>query len=402
MSEEKPTPDLPTDLRRRAEEVLEQQPGMLSKMQPDDLQHLIHELQVHQIELELQNDELRRTQRELEASRDRYADLYDLAPIGYFTLSETGLILEANLTAASMLGVERVSLIKIPLTQFINREDQDSFYSCRKQLFETQAPQACEIRLLRNDKSQFWARIEAITAQSSAGDGIVCRATVSDVTEQLWAKQQIEAALAEKEVLLKEVYHRVTNNLQALIYLIEIQAEKVVDPELHQMFAVLVGQITSLQQVHRRLYLSENLVQIELGEYLEELTSNLLHALGSDREISLYVDVAGHLVNANIAISCGRIVIELVTNAFKHAFPEDWPGDREIRVGLRAREDGYLLVVSDNGVGLTPGFDLRASESMGLKLVEAWVTHHLDGSIELDGHTGTTVKISFPAPKNTS
>jgi PAS domain S-box-containing protein len=402
MSEKNPIPDLPADLRRRAEEVLEQQPEVLSKMQPDDFQHLIHELQVHQIELELQNEELRRTQHELEASRDRYADLYDLAPIGYFTLSEKGLILEANLTGASMLGVERVSLIKRPLTQFINRQDQDTFYMCRKQLFETQAPQVCEIRLLRNDKSQFWARIEAIPAQSSAADGIVCRATVSDVTEQLWAKQQIEAALAEKEVLLKEVYHRVTNNLQALIYLIEIHAEKVVDPELHQMFAVLVGQVTSLQQVHRRLYQSEDLVQIELGEYLEELTSNLLHALASDREISLYVDAAEHLVNANIAISCGRIVIELVTNAFKYAFPQDWTGDQEIRVSFRAREDDYLLVVSDNGVGLIPGFDLRATESMGLKLVDAWVTHHLDGSIELDGHTGTTFKINFPAPKNTS
>lgn len=402
MSEKKPIPDLPADLRRRAEEALERQSGVFRKIQPDDVQHLIHDLQVHEIELELQNEELRRIQRELEASRDRYADLYDLAPIGYFTLSEKGLILEANLTGASMLGVERVSLIKRPLTQFINREDQDTFYLQRKQLFETQAPQVCEIRLLRNDKSQFWARIEAIPAQSSAGDGIVCRAMVSDITEQLRAKQQIEAALAEKEVLLKEVYHRVTNNLQALIYLIDIHAETVVDPEVHKMFAVLVRQITSLQQVHRKLYQSENLVQIEIGEYLKELTGNLLHALGSGREISLYVDATEHLVNANIAISYGRIVVELVTNALKYAFPEDWPGDRQIRVIFQAREDDYLLVVSDNGVGLPTGFDWRATKSMGLKLVDTWVTRQLDGSIEVDSHTGTTFKISLPAPTRTS
>jgi PAS domain S-box-containing protein len=402
MSEEKPTPDFSADLRRRAEEVLKRQPEALRNMQPGDVQHLIHELQVYQVELELQNEELRRTQRELEASRDRYVDLYDLAPIGYFTLSEKGLILEANLTGASMLDVERVSLIGRPLAQFILRADQDTFYLRRRQLFETQAPQVFEIRLLRNDESRFWARIEAIPAQSSSGDRIVCRATVSDITEQLRAKQQIEAALTEKEVLLKEVYHRVTNNLQALIYLIDINAAKVVDPEFHQMFAAIVGQITSLQQVHRSLYESEDLAQIELGAYLKELTSNLLHALGSGREISLYTDATEHLVNANFAISCGRIVVELVTNALKHAFPEDSSEDQEIRVSFQEREDDYLLIVSDNGVGLPTGFDWRATESMGLKLVDAWATRQLAGSIELDGRQGTTFKIIFPPPKNTS
>jgi PAS domain S-box-containing protein len=402
LSEEKPIPDLPADLRQRAEEVLERQPGALGEMQPDDIQHLIHELQVHQIELELQNEELRRTQRELEASRDRYADLYDLAPMGYFTLSEKGLILGANLKGASMLGVERVSLIKRPLTQFINREDQDTFYLCRRQLFETQAPQVLEIRLLRNDKSQFWARIEAIPAQSGTGDGIVCRATVSDITELLRAKQQIEAALAEKEVLLKEVHHRVLNNLQALVYLIDTRAEKVVDPEVHHVLATIVGQIKSLAQVHKRLYQSKDSVQIEISEYLEELAINLLQALGGGREISLYVDAAKNFVNEDIALVCGRLVNELVTNALKYAFPGDWQGDRVIRVAFRAREGDYVLIVSDNGVGLPPGFDWRATKTMGLTLVDIWVTRQLEGSIELDSHMGTTFKMSFPAPKNKS
>jgi PAS domain S-box-containing protein len=399
LSEQTSIPHLAADLRKRAEEVLERQPGALREMQPDDIQHLIHELQVHQIELELQNEELRRTQGELEASRDRYADLYDLAPIGYFTLSEKGLILEANLTGASMLGLERVSLIKRPLSQFINREDQDAFYLCRQQLFETQAPQVFEIRLLRNDKSQFWARIEAILAQSSAGDGIVCRAAVSDITDQLRAKQQIEATLEEKEVLLKEVHHRVLNNLQVLIHLIDMQAAKVVDSAVHHMLTVLVGQIKSLAQVHKRLYLSKDSVQIEIGEYLEALTINLLQALGGGRAISLQVDAAKHYVNADTALICGRLVNELVTNALKYAFPGDWQGDRVIRVEFRAREDDCVLVVSDNGVGLPPGFDWRTAESMGMTLVDIWVTGQLEGSIELDSHVGTTFKMSFPAPR---
>ena len=125
-------------LRQRAEEQVQgmgvEDVGMLS---PEAAQQLVHELRVHQIELEMQNEELRRMQEVLEASRARYFDLYDLAPVGYFTLSEQGLILEANLTAATMLGVPRGALVKQPLTRLIVPEDEDIYYLHRKRLLET-------------------------------------------------------------------------------------------------------------------------------------------------------------------------------------------------------------------------------------------------------------------------
>jgi PAS domain S-box-containing protein len=408
MTQEETGPDKFANLRRRAESQrdasLEAPPGRsvdIDSLSPQEVRHLVHELQVHQIELDMQNDELRRTQRELEASRDRYADLYDFAPVGYFTLNEASLILEVNLTAAAMLGLERGHLIQQPLTRLILRQDQDIFHVHRRQLFATGSPQVCEIRLVSMDGSQFRARLEAIPGQSNEGQAL-CRVAVSDITQQARAKQQIESALAEKEELLKEVYHRVTNNLQALVYLIEIHAEQVVDPEVEKMLAVLAGQITALQQVHQKLYQSEDLVQIEIGQYLQELAINLLQALGGGRQISLHVDAAEHLVNQNIALVCGRIVNELVTNALKYAFPVGRLGERRIRIEFRVDESDYMLMVSDNGVGLPQGFDWRATQSMGLKLVDSWVTSQLEGGIELDSHTGTTFKISFPAPKNTS
>ena len=110
------------------------QPADLDKIAPEEAKRLLHELHVHQIELEMQNEELRRAQQELEASRTKYFDLYDLAPVGYVTLSEKGLILEANLTAANLLGVERGQLLQQPLTRFIVSEDQDICYRHRKQL----------------------------------------------------------------------------------------------------------------------------------------------------------------------------------------------------------------------------------------------------------------------------
>ena len=138
-----------SDLHRRAQEKLKKKHK--DKIPPVDVQNVVHELEVHQIELEMQNEELRLTQQELSASREKYFDLYDLAPVGYFSVSENGLILEANLTAAVMLGKERSHLGGQPLSRFIIKEDQDLYYLCHKQLLETRSPQVREIRMVRKD-----------------------------------------------------------------------------------------------------------------------------------------------------------------------------------------------------------------------------------------------------------
>ncbi len=179
-------------LRRQAEE----RSGTMEKLDPEALSTeetrlLLHELRVHQIELEMQNEELRRGQQELEASQSRYRDLYDFAPVGYCTLSEKGLILEANLTAASLLGVNRGAVIQQPITRFILADDQDIYYRHRKQLFETGAPQVCEMRMLRRDSAPFWARVEGSAARHTDG-APVCRCVISDIADQKRAEEERE------------------------------------------------------------------------------------------------------------------------------------------------------------------------------------------------------------------
>jgi two-component system cell cycle sensor histidine kinase/response regulator CckA len=202
MKDEQTTPNGASDLRRRAEEKARAEAAdvNLEALSPEAARQLLHELRVHQIQLEMQNEELRRAQGELEASWARVFDLYDLAPVGYLTLSEQGLILEANLTAAKLLGVERSRLARQPVTRFIVREDQDIYYLHRKQLFETQEPQVCEMRMVRKGGSQFWARVEATAAQDGESGAPVCRAVVSGIT----ARKQAEEALRESEWKLKE------------------------------------------------------------------------------------------------------------------------------------------------------------------------------------------------------
>ena len=169
-------------------------PDELALLSAEEARKMVHELRVHQIELEMQNEELRRAQLELDASRARYFDLYDLAPVGYCTLSDTGLILEANLTAATLLGLARSALVKRPISQFTVKADQDVYYLHLKALRASGEPQSCELRMVKHDGTEFWARLTATDAQDA--DGIPKhRLVLSDITD----RKLMAAAMQESE-----------------------------------------------------------------------------------------------------------------------------------------------------------------------------------------------------------
>jgi PAS domain S-box-containing protein len=153
-----------------AAEEAAKSPKALEDLSPEEARLMLHELRVHQIELEMQNEELRRTQAELHAAQARYFDLYDLAPVGYFTLSEQGLVLQANLAAATALGADRRGLLKQAFTRFIAKEDQDVFYLLRKQVLETGGPGSCELRMVPPGGEGFRAHLAATAAKGNAGE----------------------------------------------------------------------------------------------------------------------------------------------------------------------------------------------------------------------------------------
>ena len=215
-------------LRRRAEALALERAGPLPEeaeaLAPEAARRALHELQVHQIELEMQNDELRRTQEELETSRARYFDLYDLAPVGYVTLSEQGMILEANLTAAGLLGVARGSLVKQPLSRFVLREDQDIYYLHCKLLFETGSPQAWELRMLKKDAAPFWMRVEASTTRDADGTS-AWRAVLSDITESKRAERAIQATNAELQEFAYALTHDLREPLRMVVNFTQLLAQ---------------------------------------------------------------------------------------------------------------------------------------------------------------------------------
>jgi len=186
-------------LRDRAEAFLKESPSTIKKVPPQDTKNLIEDLQLHQIELEMQNEELRRSQLELHAARDKYVDLYDFAPVGYFTLSEKGVIQEANLTGAAMLGVERGKLTGQPFSRFITQDTQDIFYLHRKKLIETRTRQSCELRLAKKDALELWVQLECVPIEDGEGNMDRFRVAVSNIEERKKAEEKYRSMMESIE-----------------------------------------------------------------------------------------------------------------------------------------------------------------------------------------------------------
>ena len=194
-------------LRRLAEKTLEERSdggNDLSAMSPEDKTSLIHELRVHQIELKMQNEELRRIQGELEKSQDRYTNLYDFAPVGYFTVSEKEIIEEANLTAAMLLGTERSSLVGSPFSRFIMNEDQDIFYFHRRQLLETRAPQTCRLKLIKKGIGPFNAQLESLLVKDGETGSDQIRMVTTDITLRKEAEDNLKKAYERLEDVVEQ------------------------------------------------------------------------------------------------------------------------------------------------------------------------------------------------------
>jgi diguanylate cyclase (GGDEF)-like protein/PAS domain S-box-containing protein len=201
-----------TNMRCHAERALRSRGGSSTGHNlagPKAVDALLHELEVHQIELEMQNDELRRTSEHLEASRTRFADLYDLAPVGYLTLDADSRIRQANLTAAARLGVARAQLIGRPLTHFIFADDQDIYYLHRKTLHRTLRPQSCDLRLRSADGAPFWVHLDAVLAECAPGEH-VSQVTLTDIASEKQAEEESRQQNEQLLCLVAELTRRTT------------------------------------------------------------------------------------------------------------------------------------------------------------------------------------------------
>jgi PAS domain S-box-containing protein len=221
-----------------------------------------------------------------------------------------------------------------------------------------------------------------------------------ELTERRQAEERLQASLQEKDVLLKEIHHRVKNNMQMVSSLLNLQADSITDPEVLRPFIESQQRIKSMALVHEKLYRSDNLAHINFSEYVQQLAQDLFQSCRKQATITLQVDVEPVQLSVDTAIPCGLIINELLSNALKHAFPDQRSGT--VTVQFRSAPDSpnpgrYILVVRDDGIGFPRDLDYCNTESLGLQLICA-LTQQLRGTIHLDNTNGTVFEISFIHP----
>ncbi len=217
--------------------------------------------------------------------------------------------------------------------------------------------------------------------------------------ENRLAEEQIKKSLKEKEVLLREIHHRVKNNMQIISSLLMLQSQYLKDKKDADIFIDSQNRIESMSLVHEKLYQTGDLARIDFKEYIEDMVSGLFQSYGVDAgNIALNINVEHILLTIDSAIPCGLIINELVTNSLKHAFPEGRDG--EIKVVLRSTDENTIeLLVGDNGIGIPADIDFRKTESLGLHLVTILAENQLNGGINLDRSNGTEFQIRFRVMK---
>jgi two-component sensor histidine kinase len=248
-----------------------------------------------------------------------------------------------------------------------------------------------EFRIRRHDGEYRWFDTRAVRVTDAAGATVKWFGSNTDITEQREAGQKIRAALAEKEVMMREIHHRVKNNLQMMSALLELQAGYVQDEQVRDYFRDSQRRIQSMAMVHEQLYHTENMAQIDFVAYLNTLIDNLRGQYAERcNQVAIRIDANACVLPVDTAIPCGLVLSELVSNAMKHAFPNGRSGELLIKLDC-ANPGKVILEVADNGVGLPAGLDVQHSNSFGLRLISLMVERQLHGKLKIESNNGTRV-----------
>jgi PAS domain S-box-containing protein len=296
-----------------------------------------------------------------------------------------------------LFHVANATLVGQPLEAVFAEEIAAALRANNRQVFATGTAQEFEELVPHDDGLHTYISIK-VPLYAATGIPYALCGIATDITERKRAEEDLKAALAEKEVLLKEVYHRIKNNLQIISSLLDLQADTVADPQVRALFEDSQRRIQAVALTHESLYQAGKAGRVPAADYIHRLSTQVFQAYTppGDR-ITLSIQVDPVWIERQHAIPCGLIVNELLSNSLKYAFPGDQGG--EITIALQAALDGpMVLTVRDTGVGFPANVDFRHTDSLGLQLV-CLLTEQLGGTIELDRAAGTQWTLTLPTPQ---
>ncbi len=331
----------------------------------------------------------------LEAER-RFRDMFEFSSDAILLVDESGTIREINSQAPALLGYPHQELIGLGIEQLVP-PPRRAGHSHKRAAFHTAAqprPMAAgrlNIEALRKDGSTLPVDISLVPVQTGQQQWIA--ATIRDVSERQAAEDHLRQSLQDKEVLLKEVHHRVKNNLQIVVSLLNLQAEQIDNSDARRALQDCQNRVRAMALIHERLYRSEHFSGVHFGDYLASLVSILHRSLADPQyPVEVLVDAEDIPLDIDTAIPCGLIVNELITNSFKHALGKGL-GQR-LQVALRRTNDNVCLSVHDDGPGYPVSLRLESVETLGLTMVHT-LARQLRAHIEMGGGPGARLSLQF-------
>jgi len=332
----------------------------------------------------------------LTESESRWRSLTENSPDHIMTLDRDANILFINHAVPDLIKEE---VIGSSFYDYTLKEYKPIARECFERVLTTGKPDQFESVYRAKDGTHlyFESRVGPITSPDS-NEIIGLTVSFRDISDRKLAELRTRESLREKEILLKEIHHRVKNNMAIISSLLLLQADTFDDPKIVRVLQASQSRIRSMALVHEKLYQAENLAKIDFSEYIKSLAMHISQLRDVDsNKVSLIINVENVFLGIDLAIPCGLVINELLTNAFKHAFPGHKTG--EIHIHMRVKDNqSYELVISDNGVGLPGHIDIQNPSTFGLQLVHL-LNQQLAGAIEVNREKGTTFTIEFP-PKS--
>ena len=322
----------------------------------------------------------------------RYHGIFDYSDTGIFLAAvrdDDFIVSEVNSKGLTILGYKADEIAGRPLSvvmpAFIAR------HAVIDQIRKNGRLMITESLLDRKDSTT----VPVLIAGVQMPDGMIIF-TMTDISERKKAEELLQRSLREKEILLQEVHHRVKNNMQVISGLIELQSAQIKDPDTRRIFQESYNRIKTMALIHESLYRSEDMARIDFSTYLNDLVSYLLTSYGRSRdEILVDINLTVAHMSMDLAVPCGLIANELLSNSLHHAFPGGRRGVITIRLE-HVPGTGYELIVSDDGVGLPEGMDFRHATTFGLQMINGLAEHQMRGTVQHRKGTGTTFIIRFP------
>jgi len=338
--------------------------------------------------------ERKKSERVLRESESLFRSLFENNIIGIYRTTPEGRIIMANPALVKMLGYSSFQDLADRDLEKNGFEIGYSRQDFKQEIEEKGQVIGLEAAWKKNDGSILFIRESSRVIRDQEGKPLYYEGTIEDITERKKDEELIKASLREKEVLLREIHHRVKNNLQIITSLLRLQSSRVEEDAIQEMFKTAQSRIRTMALIHEKLYQSQDLSKIDLSQYIRNLSIHLLNIYRTDPEkVSLNIEIGDVFLDINTAIPCGLIINELVSNSLKYAFPANRSGSIQVKLDVD-KKGKHILMVADDGVGLPEGLQVESTDTLGLQLVYD-LTKQIQGRLTVEMKKGTLFRIVF-------